>query len=131
MWRLVGIKTLQIKPATKGTTTRTPERRQPAALNPLFFLFDFFFTLHQRTLKCYKEMCLTLRGKEKKNKENNRSSSSSSTDADVAIDWCSTGNQQPQKKHIIARKDNGTFAKLKCKFNTTTEKQKSKKIKEN
>lgn len=31
------------------------------------FIFPFyFFTLHQRTLKCYKEMCLILHGKKRK-----------------------------------------------------------------
>lgn len=39
----------------------TTLRRKPAAFD--LFKFFIFFTLHQRTLKCYKEMCLILHRK--------------------------------------------------------------------
>lgn len=40
--------------------------KRTCSIKSFIFPFYFFFTLHQRTLKCYKEMCLILHGKKQK-----------------------------------------------------------------
>lgn len=40
--------------------------KRTCSIKSFIFPFYFFFTLHQRTLKCYKERCLILHGKKQK-----------------------------------------------------------------
>lgn len=89
--------------------------KRTCSIKSFIFPFYFFFTLHQRTLKCYKERCLILHGK--KQKKNNLY---------INRRWLQIGGTAQQetychgekkiKQHVVAGKDKGPLQSSNANF---------------